>query len=107
MQAGKLRHRVTLQEKSVSRNAYHDEVVSWSDVATVWAEIQPLEGREFFESQRLGAEQPSWIRIRHRSDVTPSMRVVRGSVTYDIETVVDVDGLGKELRLMCNQVIDS
>lgn len=108
MRGGTLRHRVTLQEKSPTRSAYHDELPGWTDLAAnaeVWAAKEPLQGREFFDARRAGAEQPVWFRIRYRSDVTPAMRLVHGSELYDIVSVVEVEGRQRELRLMCNRII--
>ena len=45
--AGKMTERVTFQAKSVTRNSLGEEVVTWGDVATVWAEVHPSRGREF------------------------------------------------------------
>jgi len=106
MRSGELRHRVTIQQKTVTRNDYHDEVIAWTDVDSVWAAIEPLQGREFIEARRAGAEQPHWIRLRYRDDVTPAMRIVWGAHTYDIESVVDLDGRQRELRVMCNEVLN-
>jgi len=109
MRAGELRHRVTIQEKSVTRNSYGEEVITWGDVATVWAAVEPLargpRGREFIEAQRAGAEITTLIRMRYRSGIAPEMRVVYGSHTYDIKSVVHVEERQRELHLMCREVI--
>ena len=105
MRAGDLRHRVTIQEKQVTKNSYGEEVITWQDVATVWAAVEPLRGREFLEAQRAGAEVTTRIRIRHRDGIRPEMRVVRGSQIYDIEAVINVGGRGRELHLMCKELL--
>lgn len=105
MRAGDLRHRVTIQEKQVTKNSYGEEVITWQDVATVWAAVEPLRGREFLEAQRAGAEVTTRIRIRHRDGIRPEMRVVQGNHTYDIKAVLDVGGRGRELHLMCREVL--
>ena len=88
MNAGRLRHRVTIQEKSVTDNAAGEEIITWSDVATVWAAIEPVRGAEFWEAQQEQAERPAKIVMRYRSDVTVANRLIWGSHTYDIESVV-------------------
>jgi SPP1 family predicted phage head-tail adaptor len=105
MRAGRLRHRITIQEKSVSRNTYGEEQISWVDVATVWGAVEPLRGDEFIESARAGAEVTTRIVIRYRSGIQPEMRVVYGSHVYDVVAVIDVDGRGRELQLMCREVL--
>lgn len=103
MKIGDLRHRVTLESKSVTRDGYGGEVETWSTVATCWAAVEPLVGREFLEGRRLEAEVNTRIRIRYRSGVVPGMRITWGSHTYDIEAVQEVESRRRELRLMCRE----
>ncbi|WP_200791826.1 phage head closure protein, partial [Klebsiella pneumoniae] len=52
MQAGKLRHRITLQEPVKEQNPTTGAVINtWCDVATLWAEVAPLSAREFIAAQ--------------------------------------------------------
>jgi len=101
---GRLRHRVTIEERSVTRDEFGGEVVTWSTFATCWAEISPFQGREFLEGRRLETELDTWIRIRYRSGVLPGMRVVWGDRTYGIEFVLHHDTGQRELRLMCREL---
>ena len=84
MRAGKLRQRVTIQDKSVSQNTYGEEVITYVDWATVWAAVEPLRGREFLEGRQITAEVSTRIRIRYRSGISPEMRVKFGSKVYDV-----------------------
>lgn len=104
MRAGQLRHRVTFQEKNVTLNSYNEEVITWDDVDTVWAQVEDLSGREFLESKRVAAEVTTRIRIRHRSDIVPEMRATWGAVIYDIQAVIDPTGHQRELEVMCTKV---
>ena len=42
---------VELQRRSLTRNAYGEQVESWTTIASVWAEKIDLKGREFFAAQ--------------------------------------------------------
>jgi SPP1 family predicted phage head-tail adaptor len=107
MRAGDLRHRVTIQNKGTpARNTAGEEVITWTEEATVWGSIEPLRGREFLEQQREGGEVTTRIRIRHRDGLTPSMRAVWGSHTYDILSVIEVQGRQREIHLMCRELVD-
>ncbi|MDA8212164.1 MAG: phage head closure protein [Clostridia bacterium] len=105
MNAGELRHRVKIQQKSVTRDSFGAESVTWSDVATVWAVVEPLRGREFFGAQQVNAEVTTRIRIRYRSGVVPTMRALYGSRVYDIQSVINLDERNRELQLMCKEVV--
>ncbi|HCZ15773.1 MAG TPA: head-tail adaptor, partial [Candidatus Accumulibacter sp.] len=46
LSAGTLRKRITLQQQSLSVDSYGQQVITWTDVATVWASLEPSVGRE-------------------------------------------------------------
>lgn len=105
MRAGRLRHRVTIQEKAVTRNTFGEEVVTWSDVATVWGSVEPVRGREFEDVSFAGAEVSTKIVLRYRSGVVPEMRATEGDNIYDILAVINVDNRDRELNLYCREVL--
>lgn len=102
MQAGKLDQRVTIQQRSVVADAVGHDTITWVDVATVWAQCQPVRGREFFAAAQVQQEQTVKVRIRYRSDVTPLHRLVWQGRAHDITGVVPV-GRKDMLELMCLQ----
>jgi len=107
MQAGKLRHRVTIQQKSVTQNSYGEEIVTWAELATVWASVEDLSGREFYEARQVpAAEVTTRVRIRYRSDVEPTMRIVHGGRTLEIVFVLDPEGRRRETVLMCRELVE-
>jgi SPP1 family predicted phage head-tail adaptor len=96
---------VIIQQNTPTRDTYGAEVASWSALATVWGAVEPLRGREFFDAQAVNAEVTTRIRIRYRSGVVPTMRVVWGSHTYDILSVVEIETRQRELHLMCKELL--
>ena len=77
MEAGRLRHRVTIQERVTVQDPNGDPVVTWTDWATnVPAEILPVSGREFLAGQGITAQVTVKIRIRWRRGLKPTMRFV-------------------------------
>lgn len=85
MRAGRLRHYVTLQEKSVTRDAMGGEVVTWVDKATaVPAEIVELSGKNLNAAQQVHPELSATVRLRYRSDLTPQWRVKHGARVFSI-----------------------
>ena len=96
MQAGRLDRLVTLQSRTVTRNAQGEDVVTYSDRASVWAEKFDLRGREYFAAQQVKADMQTRWRIRWRSDVSVRDRLVADGVSYDIAAVAEIgrrDGL--------------
>ncbi len=106
MEAGELRERVTIQEKLVSKDSFAEERPLWSDVATVWAAVEPLSGREFLEARQVQAETTTRIRMRYRAGIRAEMRLVHGTHIYEITAPpMDIESKHKELQLMCKEII--
>lgn len=105
MKAGELRHRVTIQQRVTGQDEYGQPLNTWQDMATVWAKIEDLTGREYFSAQQIPTAQVSTrATIRWRADVKPEMRLVHGSRVLDIKAVLDPDGRRRQLQLMCQEV---
>ena len=105
MRAGDLKHRIKIQQKSVTRGDMGGEVVTWADVVTVWAAIEPISGREYFSSQQTQAEVSTRIRIRHYAGITTSMRIAWGARYFDILSVIELQERGREIHLMCKEAV--
>lgn len=107
MNIGQLRHRLKIYDKgTLTRNATGEEIPAYDAlVATVWGAVEPLSGREFLEANQVQADATIRIRIRYRSNIRPEMRVIEGSHTYHIDSVLDQRGERKELHLMCREVL--
>ena len=46
MRAGRLRHRLNLQESTETRNAHGEAIITWATSYTVWGAVEPLSGSE-------------------------------------------------------------
>lgn len=103
VRAGDLRHRVTIQQLTTTYNEYNEPVQTWSDVAAVYAAVEPLSGREFFAAEQTQARVNTRIIIRYRAGIMPTMRVAWGARIYNIRAVIDTEGRHEELQLMCEE----
>lgn len=100
LSAGRLRDRVTILAKSVARDSYGAEVVTWTTLATVWASVESLSGREYMAAQQINAERVQRVVIRDRDDVMPHMRITHRGRTMNIDAILkrDLD----HMYLMCS-----
>lgn len=109
MRSGNLRHRVTLQQLvagSPQQDAGGAPDEAWTDVVTVWADIQPLKGRELLAAQQVQSEVSGTVRIRYRSGVTPAMRAKFGTRYYDILAAIDPGERHRELLLYTREGVN-
>lgn len=104
---GALRHRITIQQLTVSQDAAGGTVSSWSTFATVWGAVEPLSGREFWQAQQANSEVQGRIRIRNLAGVKPEMRIVFGTRTYEILSIVQPEQRPIEIHLLYKEAIDS
>lgn len=102
MQAGKLRHRVTIQSATQVPLPDGDTAEHWAAIplgTAVPCSITALSGSE----TRVGAQQQpiatSEIKLRFRADVKEDMRVIHGERTLNIVRAFDPDGRQRELVL--------
>lgn len=103
MRAGRLRHRVTIEQKAVTRDSVGGQTVSWTTVAaSLPAEVEPISGREFVELRAAQADISIRFRLRYRSGITPAMRVQWDGNAYGIVEAINVRGMNRELQLMCS-----
>lgn len=102
IEAGKLDQRVTLQESTPTTDGFGQDVPAWSDVATVWARVEPLRGREFFQAGQMQASADVRITIRYRAGLNERMRVMwRGAPHEIVSPLIDVGGQQETLEIMC------
>lgn len=84
MDAGQLDRRVKLMQVVETQNAVGEVVLTYTEVATLWAHIKPLTGRELFAANQVVAEATRRIFIRWRSDVTEKHKIEYEGELHDI-----------------------
>lgn len=104
MQAGKLRHRVELHSASTDRSDYGEQTETWSKYDTVWASIEPLQGRELMHAQQISAEITHLARMRYNSSAATEHRVIFGARTLEIISIINPEERNREMVLMCKEV---
>lgn len=75
MRAGRLNRRIVLQRPTLTQDGAGQAVRGWTDVATVWAALEPARGRRTFDAQKVTADCDVVIRIRFRADVDATWRI--------------------------------
>lgn len=100
MQAGRLDQRVTIERKTATRAANGEEVVAWSALDTVSAEVKQLRGKEFFAAAQMQGAVDHQVRLRYRSDITRDMRLNWHGQLLDIVGIAEL-GRREGLEIMC------
>jgi len=105
VRAGKLRHRVTIRESTETRGDTGQITLTWSDLRTVWASVEPLRAQELLVAQQTEAQVTHRVRMRYWSDVTPQKQLVHDGRTFQIASVLNKDERNNELELICVEIL--
>ncbi len=100
---GMLRHRIILESAAVTPDGGGGESLVWQPVATLWAAIRPLSGRERFSAGEFSAQVSHEIILRYRAGVLPAMRFRKGSRIFEIRAVMDENERRRRLRVLCEE----
>ncbi|EZP51390.1 phage head closure protein [Delftia sp. RIT313] len=118
LESGKLRHRVRIEAYTEQRDSSGEVIqnqetgevlMTWSEVATVWAAVEPLSAREFIQSAATQSQVTARITIRQRDDLLPSMRLVhvrngRADVIYNPAAFLEDKASGLEyMTIPCSR----
>ena len=103
MNIGKLRHRITLLRQVNEVNDYGASTQTWKRVATVWADVRPLSGREYFSAQQVQSEVTTQIWLRHIEGIKPTMKVKFRKREFEILSVLNTQERDVSLQLMCKE----
>lgn len=99
MQSRLLDRRIIIQEVTETQNSYGAASESWSTFKTVWAEVKPVKGKEFFLDEQVNARIDSIFRIRWIEGLTTKMRISYNGQYYNIYSIIE---LGRQDGLQIN-----
>lgn len=109
MDAGKLRHRIDIEQRADAQDPVTGEMVpAWSVFASaVPAAIEPVSVREFVAGQAVQSEVTTRIVVRYRPGLDPSMRIRHGSRIYNPQGfLADVDSGRDYLTIPCSEGVN-
>lgn len=100
MDPGKLNKRITFQLQDLD-----SEDEDWKDIATTWANINPISGKEYYSAETINSDLTHKIRLRYRRGITPDMRILYNGRIFYIVSVINEYEKNTILQLMCRELI--
>lgn len=97
-----LRERVRIEQRAVADDGYGGQTVSWAELATVFAQVEPIytaNGEREWAEQR-NASAGYRVRMRMRTDVNASMRLVWKTHVLSIHSIHEQ---GELLSILANE----
>lgn len=105
MAAGAYNVPLVYELPTVTRNDSNEAIDTFITVATVWADIDPVSGREYFAGAAIQNDATLKIKIRHRRDITTRGRFRNGNRIYAITAVINVKERNRELICLCREKV--
>ena len=92
MRAGQLDRRVTLLQRTLTRDSFGEAVEGFADLDTVWARVIHDRSGELSRQNNAQRQAQSVVtfRIRWRGDLNRTMRVRWEGAEYDITNIMEV-----------------
>jgi len=105
MNAGQLRHFVTIEVPTVvSTGIRGQDQLAYTELGSVWADIEPLQGKKLEISRQLVATATHQITTRHLPGVVPEARVLFGQRMFQIGYVINKDERNITLQMLATEV---
>lgn len=95
MYAGQLNRRVIIQRTSAGLDAYGQPSLGWTEIATVWANIKPIGGREKLRAMAFESTLTHTVLVRYQAALVPAVeadgwRILYGSRIFNISASMDM-----------------
>jgi SPP1 family predicted phage head-tail adaptor len=108
LQAGKLRHRIKIVEPTLAQDSFGGTAIDVArPVATVWASVETLAGREIEAAQALVGIATHKITMRWQRGIRAKQNVWWEDRQFQIQYVDNPDGIHHVLVLICIEREDS
>lgn len=99
----RLDKRVTISKQDLDNTDSYGAPSEWIEVATVWAAIEPLQGREYFAALQESADVNTRIRVRYKEGIDRTMKVKYRDSEFEILYIINPKYGKKEMQLMCKE----
>ncbi len=101
IRAGRLRTPVQVQNRTQATDAEGNVISTWTNAGTVFAQLEAQGMAEVLEADRLEQDITWLVTLRYPAPVTHQSRLLLGSRTLDVRTVVNVDESNREVMVRC------
>ena len=95
---GELNRRLSLLQKTTTRDVYGAEIATWSVVAEVWAKVTPVFAQERNAAPQTMPVEQATVLINWRTDITAAWRIRYRSKDWQITGIAPI-GRDEALQL--------
>ncbi|HHX60622.1 MAG TPA: phage head closure protein [Epulopiscium sp.] len=100
---GELRHRVTLQKSSITKDSIGCEIETLEDIGKVWSSIEAISSKGSSKGKQSPTDISTKITVRYRKDIAPMMVVIFEERVFRIHQVINPEERCVFLELLCSE----
>lgn len=101
MRAGRLRHKILVQERSGAKDLLGGASDSWSTIATLWASVEPMNVKDYLSSDAQIADLHGKIVIRYNPLIKPDQRILFNGRVLEIQgQPINLGERNREMHIM-------
>lgn len=110
MNAGRLRHRIDVEQRTETQDASGDPVVAWSTLGTIWGAVEPLRGREStYAGEQILGEMDTRITVRWSplsAQITVGHRLTHQGSLFNVVSAAHVKLAQREVEIMAKSGVN-
>lgn len=111
IRSGQLTRRIRIQRRSTVQDSFGGPALTWIDVASLWAGIEPLTGRELESAQRMASEVSHQITVRYQPIFADTREVAGYRILYrarifNIHTAINDEERNAVITLLASEGLD-
>ena len=105
MKCGRLRKFVDVERVVQPQDLAGQPQEGWHVITSVYANIEPMGGREYVSANQVVGEANTIIRMRALSGLTTKDRISWNGRKFEIVAISDKEERGREAELMCKEIV--
>lgn len=102
---GEMNQEIELQAITRVRDTGGGHTKAPSTLATAWANVEPLQGREQLVAMQTGMTRPHRFTIPYVSGVTGATIVRHDGRSFDVKSVIDPEAAHRELVILADETV--
>ena len=113
MRIGRMNNRITIQQEIVTKDDYGQEIKTWQDWKTVFADIKNYNGNESYMANQEVVISRTEMYIRYIPEVSVKMRIKydetwKGTLIetkfFKIESLNNINNENTEIKILCTKI---
>lgn len=101
-----MKYLISIESKTTEAGDFDDIPEEWAEDRQAWVEIEPLKMDELLQMEKVGSKTTHKITCNEwLANVTAEMRIIHGTRTFEITSVINVGERNRKTEILCTEVI--